>query len=142
MKITIKGSRLKLNKSLIDKKVREALEVALAEGAAIISTDASNRAPVDMGNLTNSITYEVRVSKDGYRGIVFTNVEYAPYVEYGTGLYAENGRGRKTGWYYKNSRGDWIFTRGQRPQPFLRPALEDNQAQVLKRIADKMRGSL
>lgn len=51
---------------------------------------------VDSGTLRNSITHQV-VGNVGYVG---TNLEYAPYVEYGTGKYAANGEGRLTPWVY------------------------------------------
>jgi len=49
---------------------------------------------------------------------------YAPYIEYGTGIYAEAGDGRKGGWRYKDTKGNWHFTLGMKPQPFIRPSIE------------------
>ena len=40
--------------------------------------------PVDTGRLRSSITPSVTTTKDSIRGIVGSNVEYAPYQEFGT----------------------------------------------------------
>lgn len=51
---------------------------------------AKDLTPVDTGNLRNSITHQV---DDGESTVyIGTNVEYAPYVELGTGRYTEGGR--------------------------------------------------
>ena len=55
---------------------------------------------------------------------VGTNVTYAPYVELGTGIYAEEGNGRKTPWVYQDDEGRWHRTSGMHAQPYLRPAIE------------------
>lgn len=87
----------------------------MAEGYAVLLC------PVDTGNLRNSISHD----SDEETAIVGTNVEYAPYVEYGTGIHAEGG-GRSTPWRYKDKDGNWHTTSGQKPQPFLRPAIADH----------------
>lgn len=87
----------------------------MAEGYAVLLC------PVDTGNLRNSISHD----SDEETAIVGTNVEYAPYVEYGTGKHAEGG-GRSTPWRYQDSDGNWHTTSGQKPQPFLRPAIADH----------------
>lgn len=48
---------------------------------------AQNDCPVDTGRLRGSISYSV----EGEECYVGTNVNYAPYVEFGTGIYAETG---------------------------------------------------
>lgn len=60
--------------------------------------------PVDTGRLRNSYTHDVRTGEEAV--YIGTNVEYAPYVEYGT------------------SRMD--------AQPHLKPAVEDHTAEYQK----------
>lgn len=80
---------------------------------------------VRTGNLRNRITHDKQQDSDGNVIImVGTNLEYAPYVELGTGIHAEGGDGRKTPWRYQDSKGNWHTTRGMPPRPFLRPAVE------------------
>ena len=77
--------------------------------------------PKDTGRLQNSITHMVKAADDEVH--IGTNVEYAPYVELGTGIYAEDGNGRQTPWRYQDEKGVWHTTRGSKPQPFLRPGI-------------------
>ena len=71
-------------------------------------------------------------------GIVFTPLEYAPYIEYGTGLFAEDGDGRKTAWSYQDDEGKWHTTSGMRPQPFMRPALTENKQNIMNSIMEAL----
>lgn len=94
---------------------------------------------VDTGRLRSSIAIEPY--KEGLTIRVGSAVKYAPYVENGTGKFAENGSGRKTPWVYKNRDGQVIWTQGQKPKPYLRPAAEadrkdyiNDMKQILKNI--------
>jgi HK97 gp10 family phage protein len=69
----------------------DAVKEALNKACLIVQNSAKEKVPVNTGNLRNSITYEV----EGNEGIVGTNVEYAPYVEFGTGLFSSLGDGRQ-----------------------------------------------
>lgn len=103
-------------------QVLEALAAALERGLEAIGLSAESHAKelcvVDTGRLRNSITHVVQ-DNEVYIG---TNVEYAPYIELGTGIYAEEGNGRTTPWSYQDEKGNWVTTRGSKPHPFLRPA--------------------
>lgn len=70
------------------------LAKAMAEACAIVRNDAIKNAPHKTGELQRSIEFEV--SEDGTEGIIYSNLEYAPYVEVGTGIYATKGQGRDT----------------------------------------------
>ena len=86
------------------------------------------------GQLSESI--EGMTDNDG-TGRIFTNCEYAMYVEYGTGYYFDDGNedgvGRSgkpmhsmTGWYYFNERdGKRHFTEGMPPRPFMHNTFRD-----------------
>ncbi len=54
------------------------------ETAADVTATAKVLAPVKTGNLRRSITHQVNDIPDGIEAVVGTNVEYAPYVEFGT----------------------------------------------------------
>lgn len=110
------------------------LERGLGKAAMIVERDAKKKAPKDSGELRRSISSEVQ----GKSAVVFTPLEYAPYVEYGTGLFAENGGRKDVPWSYQDDEGNWHSTSGQHPQPFLRPALQENK----QRILDAIKGEL
>ena len=90
---------------------------------------ATRLAPVDTGALRQSISHRA----DEKQAIIGTNKEYAPYVELGTGQHYSGGR--PTPWAYQDEKGNWHRTSGQKPQPFLKPAVADH-AQTYKNIIE------
>ena len=142
-------------KSIEELADSEKIAAALGKACALVERSAKQKAPKGVGELRRSITSKV----DGLQGIVFTPLEYAPYVEYGTGLFAEGeGGGRKeVPWVYiegstasphkktihteesadkavaflKSKGLDARKTSGQKPQPYLRPALDENREEII-----------
>ena len=102
------------------------LTYAMYDACDLVESSAKDKAPKDTGALRRSIQSKVEVTGNEIDGIVFTPLEYAPYVEYGTGLFASNGNGRKTPWGYRDDKGNYHYTHGQHPHPYMRPALEEN----------------
>ena len=117
-------------------EVLHALQNAVNRGLKAIGEQAVGYAqelcPVDTGNLRGSITYAVE-GDDCYIG---TNVEYAPYIEFGTGVYAETG-GRQTPWVYQ--KGDnYYMTNGIKPHPFLRPSASNHADEYRNILKDSL----
>ena len=83
---------------------------------------AKDLAPVDTGRLRNSISHKVDEEEPAV--YIGSNTSYAPYVELATGIYAEGGR--PTPWVYQDENGNWHWTRGNKAQPFLKPAVADH----------------
>lgn len=110
----------------------DAIRKALEQSCLIVEGDAKAKCPVDSGQLRQSINHKV----EDNAGWVSTNVEYAPYVEIGTGIYSSEGGGRQTPWVYQDASGEWHRTSGSKPQPFMKPALEQNTS----RIIDQFKG--
>ena len=113
--------------------VRE-MTSAMQQACNLVESAAKDKAPKDTGALRRSITSKVEVTGNSIEGIVFTPLEYAPYQEYGTGLFAESGNGRKTPWVYMDDKGNYHYTRGQHPQPYMRPALQENKDKIINMI--------
>ena len=99
---------------------------ALGKACALVEASAKQKAPKGSGELRRSITSEVNDTE----GVVFTPLEYAPYVEFGTGLFAEKGGRTDVPWNYQDDKGEWHSTSGQKPQPYMRPALEENREKI------------
>lgn len=57
---------------------------AIADSAIYVTEDAQRFAPVDTGRLRASITIEVKTMTNEILGVVGSDVEYAPYQEFGT----------------------------------------------------------
>lgn len=111
-------------------------EKSLQKACAVVERAARKKAPKNNGELRRSITSKV----DGLTGVVFTPVEYAPYVEYGTGLFAEGGNGRKdVPWNYQDDKGNWHSTSGMAPHPYMRPALNENRQRILQILEDGLK---
>ena len=98
---------------------------------ALVERSAKEKVPVQTGELRRSITSKVENNGLEVIGTIYTPLEYAPYIEYGTGLFAEKG-GRPTPWCYQGDKGEWHTTSGQPPQPYMRPALNENRTTILE----------
>lgn len=88
----------------------EKKRLALEEIGLVAEGYAKRLCPVDTGRLRNSITH----THDDEAAYIGTNVEYAPYVEFGT--------------------------RRQTAQPFLRPAAEEHSNEYSYIVENIMRG--
>ena len=115
--------------------MRNQAEAALEKCGATAEGYAQDLAPVDTGNLRNRISHVVDGGDN--RVYVGTNVDYALYVEMGTGIYAAGGR--PTPWAYQDSKGNWHWTHGQRAQPFVKPAIADHAGTYQTIIDSEMR---
>lgn len=114
-----------------------ALVPAMKKACLLVERSAKMNAPKGTGELGRSITSDVEVDTNEVRGIVYTPLEYAPYIEFGTGLFAEAGDGRKdVPWCYQDDQGEWHSTSGQPPRPFMRPALNENREQIKRLLED------
>lgn len=115
----------KILKDVKTLKQAKNLKLAISKATAIVESQAKNLCPVDTGNLRSSI--HSQTIDEGLTGKVYTNTEYAPYVEFGTGQ-----RGISSGYEKSNElglsyRADWA---GQEAQPFMYPALKQNKAKI------------
>jgi HK97 gp10 family phage protein len=125
-------------KSLERLEQADGLKAALGRACALVERDAKMKAPKGTGELRRSITSKVDEQGGDLVGIVYTPLEYAPYVEYGTGLFAEEGGRKDVPWNYQDDEGEWHTTSGQRPQPFMRPALNENREQIIRILKEGM----
>lgn len=127
LKIKVTGVKeLKKNLEKLSDEFTRKLEVATRAGALIVQNDAKQRAPYRTGTLRRSIHTEITSRRrDSVEAQVGTNVEYARRIEYG--FSGEDKAGRRY---------------NQPPNPYLRPALDENQDKVQKEIADVFRQAL
>ena len=128
--------------SLEDLADASQLEAAMARACALVEREAKIKAQ-DLGGegaLARSIQSKIEKDNTDIKGIVFTTLEYAPYVEYGTGIEAEGGNGRKdVPWSYQDDKGDWHTTSGMKPQPYMRPALDENREEILRILQEGLK---
>lgn len=105
---------------------------AMGKVCALVERAAKQKAPKDTGELRRSITSKVDTGAGEVTGVVYTPLEYAPYIEFGTGLFAESGGRTDVPWNYQDDEGNWHSTSGMKPQPYMRPALNENREEIIR----------
>jgi len=125
------------NLEKLSSSAQRELESAVNKAAAVVQGSAKRNCPVDTGNLRDSLhirpatTHGSEVTAE-----VYDAVEYAPYVEFGTGSRGGYKYPTKEPITYKK---DWP---GQVAQPFLGKALYDNEKNIEKIINSALKGSM
>ncbi|MFT4415321.1 HK97-gp10 family putative phage morphogenesis protein [Fredinandcohnia humi] len=115
--------RFELAIDKFEKHIEREVKRIVRETAEIIISNAKAQAPVDDSSLKDSI--DVIYTKGGLTAIVTVGVYYGIYVEFGTGIFAVKGNGRKDPWvYWSKKLNRFVFTRGMKAQPFFFPALD------------------
>jgi HK97 gp10 family phage protein len=120
---------------------------AVNKATQLVHGQAKALAPVDKGQLAGSIHMQVKDTGKALEGRVYTNVEYAPYVEFGTGItgngtypYKIDGLSleyKDKGWaYFDEDKDEWIYTKGQEAQPYMYPALKENERTIKQIFKD------
>ena len=133
MQLTINLSgQAEVLKSLRDKlfDTNSRLTEVIQKGAFDIERDAKVLARVDLGRLRASITVEMVSDEEARIG---TNVEYAPYVEFGTGRANSNYPAEAIIFKGKKS------VAGQKAQPYLLPAFKNNIDRINKNIENAIK---
>ena len=129
MGIRIKGGdKFKSTLQKIAEEHPQVMDAALDDTADAMSLEAQRIVPVDTGRLRASIN----VKREFLVKVIGTNVEYATDVEFGTGpheIVAKNKKvlaDKKKGIIF----GKRVKHTGTKPQPYMRPAFENNRRRV------------
>jgi HK97 gp10 family phage protein len=107
------------------------LEKSVGKNVKLVQRDAKYLCPVDLGDLRNSINTKTEVSSTGVKGIVYTNSDHAAYQEFGTGQRGSASPSPPKADIDLEYREDWA---GIEAQPFLYPALKNQEDKVVERI--------
>lgn len=123
-----------------------------------IRDDARLRVPVDTDDLRKSIQHTTRELDGGIETVVHTNSDHAAFVEFGTGpVGAANHQGISPQAQPVYAREKWRgvipflqsekdagirYIAGQPAQPYLYPALKENEEQLEKFLADGIREAI
>lgn len=141
--------RITDNTSKVSYRTRELLRSALNEAGQACQEYASANAPVETGELANSIEHEV----EDLVMYVGTQVEYAPYVELGTGPHyirppkwmqnlAKRGHHKTDPWWYLDEDGDWQLGWFVTSRPYLKPAIQEHISEyrdIIKKYLDLLK---
>jgi HK97 gp10 family phage protein len=122
----------------------------------IVQPEAKLRAPANEGELRNSIRVRLKVNGNKISSEIFTNSDHGVYVELGTGPKGQASHSgispevsvsyRSSPWYVHEDQidvgkyhfqkmGEFYKMYGQPAQPYLYPALKDNQERVSNNIS-------
>ena len=99
-------------------KLEAILEAWGIQGVGAVQDIITSESRIDTGAMRNGISHQVDLNDQSV--LIGTNVEYAIYHEYGTGIYLDGGGGRQTPWSYQDSKGEWHRTRGIKPIHMLK----------------------
>lgn len=103
---------------------------------------AKAKAPIDTGLLRSRVEADNKAKGDMNELSISVRAKthYAAYVEFGTGIYAKEGKGRKTPWLFpiedKKGKETYRWTKGMKAQPFLMPAAEATQNDMRNILKD------
>lgn len=127
--ITIKGTKELQN--LLKNVGTAPIERTIKKVTVEVQGQAKGLAPVDTGTLRNSIRMNYDSNKK--EGKVYTNNEYATYVEFGTGI-----RGNGS---YPDSNKNLTYNqnwKGQVAQPYMYPALQHGKSLVTETLKQEI----
>lgn len=142
----------------------EHMEKAVANQIKMVQAEAKLMCPVNNGELRNSIKTTTEVRDGVVSGICYTNKKYASYVEFGTGPKGEADHAgispevspayTQSPWWIHESQidaataekykwpsidtpeGRFYKCSGQAAQPFIYPALKNNEERATRNIAN------
>jgi len=127
------------------------LKPAVVKATALVKNTAQEYAPVSAingGELKGSIHWDVTDEDGKIIGKVYTDSEYAAYVEFGTGAMGDGTypydinttlEYTNEAWVYYNEKlQQWVTTYGNVAQPFMYPALADNEERINGIVSDEL----
>lgn len=127
---------------------KQELKQSMERNIRMVQGEAKLLCPVDTGGLMNSITTDVKETSRGITATVSTNDEIAPYVEFGTGRKGETTSVadkypgplsyKQDKWKVNIPDVGVRWIEGQPAQPYLYPALKNNEELVKKSIASDL----
>lgn len=134
------------------------LHKAASQSIRLVQAQAKLKCPVNHGELRDSIYTDVEWGADYVRATCYTNKSYGPHVEFGTGpkgqanhkgvspdstgSYVQHGWGipasavsprdaERYGWKKRTYNGkEYYMTSGQAAQPYMYPALKDQESEI------------
>lgn len=133
---TISADSEELEKALeefVAVRLPKSCSAAMEQACLVVEADSKKNCPINDGILRESITHALEEDGETVIGYIGSNIEYAPYVHQGTGIYALMGNGRKeVPWtFYDSKKGEFVSTDGIQPTPFIQDAVEANRAGIL-----------
>lgn len=122
----------------VKSSINEALISSLYEASGEIVSQTQRNTRVDTGQLKGSWTYNV--DESALEATIGSPLENAIWEEFGTGIYALNGDGRKTAWVYTDRHGVKHTTRGKKGTRAFYKAMTSLKSAITKMFENRMKG--
>lgn len=116
----------------------DGVNAVLEECAGELESQTKRNSRVDTSKTKNSFRH--KVDDDSHIAYIGSNDENAIYEELGTGEHALHGDGRKGGWAYRDSMGDWHFTHGKKPSRAFWNAYTSMKNKIINRFQNFFKG--
>lgn len=117
----------------------KALRKSIRKWTEYVRGEAVDLCPVDTGELQQSIHSSVSDKGSDVVGTVYTDKEYAAYVEFGTG---RRGADTSTAVSPEVQVEYSMSHSGQPAQPYMYPALNNNQNRIMRGVREDMQKAM
>ena len=124
---------------IVLQKIQETGEAFLEEVGGELESQVKQNTKVDTGKTKGSWEHVVNAEKMEVQ--IGSRYKNALWEEFGTGIYALNGDGRKTKWVYRTEDGKFHTTVGKKPRRALYRAYNSKKNAII-REAKRRFGSL
>ena len=115
------------------------LHSTMNKATQLVHGQAKELAPVDTGQLAGSIHMQVKDTGKELQGRVYTNNEYAMYVEFGTGATGNGSYPYEIDGLSLEYRQDWV---GMKAQPYMYPALKTHEKTIRRLLREGVHTTL
>lgn len=112
---------------------------AVKKATTFVQGQAKELAPFDTGRLKGSIRMKVDVKDSNVIGKVYTNLEYAQYLEFGTGISGDGSYPYSPDGLNLTYKKDW---KGMKARPYMYPALKGAENYVKTMINEEIKLSI
>ena len=111
---------------------------ALEEASGELEAQVKRNTKVKTGKTKNS--WQHRVDEKNHVAYVGSNYENAIWEEFGTGIYAQNGNGRKdVPWTYQSEDGKWHKTKGKKPRRAFYKAYNSKKNSIIRSAQERFK---
>lgn len=130
--------KININLNKVCNAMDGAMENALEEAISELEAQTKKNTKVKTGRTKASWQHKVD-SKKG-EAYVGSNYENAIWEEFGTGIYAQNGNGRKdVPWVYRDEEGNWHRTSGKKPRKALQRAFNSTKNSIKRFFEERFK---
>ena len=119
------------NRMRVKAALNDAIIAYLYEAGGEMQAQTQRNTRVDTGQTKGSWT--CIVDQEAGECVIGSPLQNAIWEEFGTGEFADGGKGRKTPWVYKDAKGKFHTTKGKKPSRAFQTAFTKLKGKLIKR---------